>query len=88
MPKDLGDIIIGSIFRHTVLGLLTGGVGNIIAAVGDVMDFMDASDAIDASQAVSSVSLLPLTLSSDIINLKFTDYRGIGRTDTLRNGPF
>lgn len=60
MPKDLGDVIIGSISGHAVLGFHTGGVGNIIAAVGDVMDVMDASDAIDASQSVSSVILLLL----------------------------
>lgn len=89
MPKkDIGDVVIGSILRHAVLGLLTGGVGNLIAAavdVMDVMDVMDISDAVDASQSVSSVSFLHsiLTLSSDADRRWKT-----GRTGTFRHGTY
>lgn len=48
MPKDLGDIVARSIIRHAGLALLTGGVGNIFAAAGDVIDVMDAMDVTDA----------------------------------------
>lgn len=59
MGRSLGDVLAGSLLRHAALAVLTGGVGNVIAAamdVMDVMDVMDASDAYDAYDASSCSS--------------------------------
>lgn len=54
MGKDLSDIIAGAVIRHAALALFTGGVGNILAAAGDVMDVMDAMDVLDAADATDT----------------------------------
>jgi hypothetical protein len=45
-----------SAVRHAVVGVLTGGVGNVFMAVGDLMDLHDTMDAVDAVSAVQDHS--------------------------------
>lgn len=53
---ELFDSLLGvaarSVLRHAVVGVLTGGVGNVLLAVGDLMDIHDTMDAVDAASAV------------------------------------
>ncbi|KAB8356355.1 hypothetical protein FH972_023939 [Carpinus fangiana] len=66
MPSSLGEVLARSAIRHGVLALCTGGIGNVIAAVGDLMDINDALDAVDAMDSLSnSPSSARLVLCND-----------------------
>jgi hypothetical protein len=54
--ESLLGVAARSVLRHAVVGVLTGGVGNIVMAVGDLMDIHDALDTADAVSAVQSSS--------------------------------
>jgi len=54
MLEDLLSIAAKSLIRHAVVGVLTGGVGNVLLLAGDAMDVMDVMDATDVVNAVSS----------------------------------
>lgn len=47
-----------SLIRHAVVGVLTGGTGNIFVLAGDLMDISDTMDAMDAVDAVDTISSL------------------------------
>lgn len=57
---ELFDSLLGvaarSVLRHAVVGVLTGGVGNVLLAVGDLMDIHDTMDAVDAVSTVQDHS--------------------------------
>jgi hypothetical protein len=56
MGGDLFDSLLGiacrSAARHLVVGVLTGGIGNIALLVGDAMDIHDTLDAVDTVSTV------------------------------------
>ncbi len=59
--KEILGIVARSIIRHAVVGVLTGGVGNILLLAGDAMDISETMDASDAMDAISSTDVASST---------------------------
>jgi hypothetical protein len=57
--EQICGVVARSLIRHAVVGVLTGGVGNIIMLAGDVMDVHDTLDAMDAVSTLSDSSSVP-----------------------------
>lgn len=51
--ESLLSVAARSVVRHAVVGVLTGGIGNVFLAIGDVMDLHDTLDAVDVVHSSS-----------------------------------
>ncbi|KAK5657212.1 hypothetical protein OQA88_3270 [Cercophora sp. LCS_1] len=65
MLEQLLGVAAKSLIRHAVVGVLTGGVGNVFLLAGDAMDAMDVMDAVDATDAMGATDAVDAVSSTD-----------------------
>jgi hypothetical protein len=62
--EELLGFVARSVVRHAVVGVLTGGLGNIGTLIGDVMDLGELADHLDT---VTSVDTSDSSGSGDVL---------------------
>lgn len=68
---ELFGVVGRSVLRHAVVGLLTGGTGNVFLMAADALDFGGAMDAMDAVSAVSDYDCSDYSHSSSHHDIHF-----------------